>query len=223
MSCNDAQNERSGKDLLLKICEENETVTVDTTDSTVNLVTTGAHGLAVGDMVRIATAELGTSDDLTADQLYFVKTVVSTTAFTISATPEGSAIVFDEDLTNVTMEFFKTIGGIRSGSLAFASEAIDITNYGSNQWRKIKDNAGLKTVSVSGDGVYNNTTNYRAMEASAFANTLVCLAFVDVTVGRVYHGCFKLVSLEAAAEHNGEATFTMAAESSDTITIFQAA
>lgn len=223
MSCNETQNERSGKDLLLKICEENTDVSVATGTSTVNLVTASAHGLAVGDMVRIGSAALGTVNDLTADQLYFVKTVVSTTAFTISTTPGGTAIVFDENLSNVTMEFFKTIGGIRSGSLAFASEAIDITNYGSNQWRAIKDGAGLKTVSVSGDGVYNNTTNFKAMEASAFANTLVCLAFLDVTAGRVYHGCFKLVSLEAAAEHNGEATFTMGAESSGTITIFQAA
>ena len=61
------------------------------------------------------------------------------------------------------------------------------------------------------------------MEASAFANSMVCLAFVDANAGRVYHGCFKIASLESSAEHNGEATFTASFESSGAITIYQAA
>lgn len=222
-TCNTTQNERSGKDLLLKICEDLESVDVaiGTDDDPTKLLAT-AHGLVVGDMVRITSAELGTVDDITADQLYFV---ISKTDddFSISATPDGSAITFTNALTDATFEVFKTIGGLRTGGNSFASEAIDITNYGSNNWRQIKDGAGLKSVSVSGEGVYNNSTNYKAMESSAFANTLVCLAFVDVTQGRVYHGCYKITAIEASAEHNGEATFSMSAESSGEITIYQAA
>lgn len=220
-SCNTTQNERSGKDLLLKICETID-VDVDTTTDSNNLVAT-AHGLEVNDMVRVSATELGTLDDLTADQLYFVKEVVDADTFTISASPGGTAIDFTNDYSAVEFELFKTIGGLRSASNAFASEAIETTNYGSNQWRTLKDGAGIKTVSISGDGVYTSAANFRAMEADAYASNLVCLAFVDVSAGRVYHGCFKIASLEASAEYNGEANYTASFESSGEITIYQAA
>lgn len=223
-SCNTTQNERGGKDLLLKICEEIECdVQIGTDDDPQEILTGTAHGAVVGDMVRINSTELGTNDDVTADQLYFIVSVPSTTAVKISATPGGTAITFDEALTDVDFEFFKTVGGLRSSGVSFASEGIDITNYGSNQWRQMKDGAGIRAVSVSGDGVYTIATNYRAMETDAYANNLVCLAFVDVAAGRVYHGCFKITSLEITGEHGGEATFTMAAESAAAITVYQAA
>ena len=223
-SCNTTQNERSGKDLLLKICEVVECdVQIGTADDAQAILAT-AHGLEAGDMVRISSTELGTNSDLTADQLYFVSaTGLTTNAFKVSATPAGTPITFSSALTDVDFEFFKTVGGLRSDGISFASEAIEITNYGSNQWRQIKDGAGIRAASISGDGVYSNITNYRAMEASMLANELVCLALVDVAAGRVYYGCFKLVSLEISGEYAGEATFSISAESADAVTVYQAA
>lgn len=222
-SCNTTQNERSGKDLLLKICEDIEVDVLIGTDDDPQALLLTAHGLVVGDMVRVETANLGTLSDVTADQLYFVKEVPDANSFKIAATPAGTAIMFTEVWTDITVEVFKTIGGLRTSSFAFASEAIEISNYGSNQWRQVKDGAGFRTVSVSGDGVYTSAVNFRALEADAFANNLVCLGFVDVTAGRVYHGCFKIVSVEASAEFSGEATFTLSAESADETKIYQAA
>lgn len=221
-SCNTTQNERSGKDLLLKICEVDDVSVAIGTDDDAEAILAPAHGLEVGDMVRATAAELGTVDDITADQLYFVVEVPTTGSFKIATAPGGTAITFTHTITDMEVEYFKKIGGLRSSSFSFASEAIDISNHGSGQWRKIKDAAGLRTVSISGDGVYNNTTNFKAMENDVLAGNLVCLAFVDVSTGRVYHGCFKIVSLEVSGEYNGEATFTISAENSDAITIYQA-
>lgn len=221
-SCNTTQNERSGKDLLLKICEDiaDVDVLIGTDDDPQDILKT-AHGLVVGDMVRFEAADLGTLNDVNADQLYFV---VSATAnsFKIAASPGGTPITFTEAWVDIDLEAFKTIGGLRTSSFAFASEAIEISNYGSNQWRQVKDGAGFRTVSVSGDGVYTSAANFRQLELDAFANNLVCLGFVDVTAGRVYHGCFKIVSVEASAEFSGEATFTLSAESADETVIYQA-
>jgi len=222
-SCNTAQNERAGKDLLLKICENKDVSVAITTDDDPQALLLAAHGLVVGDMVRIDATELGTVDDITADQLYFVVDVPSAGSFKIAASPGGTAITFTHAFTNKEFELLRTVGGLRSSSNSFSSEAVEISNYGSNQWRQIKDGAGFRTTSFSGDGVYNNSANYRAMEASAYANENVCLAFVDVSAGRVYHGCFKIVSLEASGEFNGEASFSMSAESADETKIYQAA
>lgn len=223
-SCNTAQNERSGKDLLLKICEDITDVDVLIgTDDDPQAILKTAHGLVVGDMVRFDAVDLGTLDDVNADQLYFVVSVPDANSFKISASPAGTAITFTEAWVDIDLEAFKTVGGLRTSSFAFASEAIEISNYGSNQWRQVKDGAGFRTVSISGDGVYTSAANFRQLELDAFSNTLVCLGFVDVTAGRVYHGCFKIVSVEASAEFSGEATFTLSAESADETKIYQAA
>jgi predicted secreted protein len=221
-SCNTAQNERSGKDLLLKICKEVEIdVAVGTADDPTAILLT-AHGFSVGDLVRFSAVELGTIDDVTADQLYFIKSVTAN-AFKIASTPTGTAIDFDQAITDMTIEVFETVGGLRSSGSAFASEGIDISSHGSNQWRKMKDGAGMRQVSISGSGVYSNIANYRAMEVSAFANLLVCLAFVDVAGGRIKSGCFKITALEETGEYDGEATFSMSAESSGEVTVYQSA
>ncbi len=222
-SCNLTQNERSGKDMLLKICE-NIDVDIDIagTDDDPQAILKTAHGLIVGDMVKFDETELGTIDDVNADQLYFVVAVPDADSFKIATAPGGTAITFTHPATAMEIEVFKTIGGLRTSSMAFASEAVETSNHGSNEWRQVKNGAGFRTVSISGDGVYTAAANYRQMELDAFANKLVCLGFVDVSAGRVYHGCFKIVSLEASGEYNGEATFSMSAESADETILYQA-
>jgi TP901-1 family phage major tail protein len=222
-SCNTTRNEKGGKDLLLKICEElTGSVAVGTLDVPTAVLIT-AHGAVVNDLVRFPAATLGTNADVTAGTLYYVKAVLSSGSFSISLTPGGAAIVFTTAIASGIIEIFKTVGGLRSKSFSFASEGVDVSNHGSNQWREMLDGAGMRTVSISGEGVYTSATNYRALENHAFANEITCLAFVDVVGGRIYFGCFKIVSIEASAEFNGEATYSLSAENAAAITIQQAA
>lgn len=219
-SCNTTSNEKGGKDLLLKLCEEIE-ATVDESVSTTEITATG-HGLEVNDLVRFGVDDIGTLTGVTEGTFYYVKAVPTANTFTISASPGGTAVTLGETFTN-TIEVFKTIGGLRAATVTMNSEGVEKTNYGSNQYREYIDGAGIKSMSVSGDGVYNSKANYRALETAWLANALVCLAFVEVVSGRIYNACFKITSLEASAEYNGEATFSMASESSGTIAIAQAA
>lgn len=219
-SCNTTENEKGGKDLLLKICSETEVGTSETTtDDPTELITDAAHGLAVGDLIRFPAADLGTIDDVTADIFYFVKEIVSTTKFTIAATPGGTAIEFGFGIADLGVEVFKSIGGLRSNGFSFASDAIERTNRGSNQWREIVDEAGIRSVSISGSGVYTHESNWKTMRNAAFAGVLVCLAFIEAQLGEIYSGCFKITAIEGAGEYDGESSFSMSAESSGRINI----
>jgi TP901-1 family phage major tail protein len=219
--CNSTQNEKAGKDLLLKFCNELEIdVAIGTADDPTKVLAT-AHGLVEGDLVKFLTAEIGTSTDVDTDAIYFV---VNPTAnnFQLAEEPGGDPITFLQAKTDMMIDALKDVGGLRTKTFGFASEAVDISHHGTNQWRKIKNGAGLRTFSVSGGGVYTTDEAYKAVEAKALANELVCLAFVEAITGRVYIGCFKITSLELSGEYNGESAYSISAESSGAVDIFQA-
>lgn len=211
--------EKSGKDMLLKIAED---MTVAASGTT---FTKTAHGLVAGDLVKFD-GTLGTT--FTTDRFYFVVdgtvdgtlSALDSSTFKLALVPDGTAV---GDATNgtVSMDVFKTIGGLRTSSFSGTFDDVEVSNHGSNQWKTLKSGAGMRQVSVSGSGVYTNAANYRAMEQSAFQNALVSLAFLDVDGGRVYSASFKINSLEASGEYDGEASFSMSANSSGSVSIAQ--
>jgi TP901-1 family phage major tail protein len=215
-------SERAGKDLLLKFGQSMTIdVAVGTADSPTHILET-AHGLSVGDVVVFDTVP-GSVSEVTANTPYYVKAVPSSGAFTISLAPAGTVITFTDTITALAITVFKTIGGLRTHSMNFGSEAIDGTNYGSSQWKKIIDGAGIRSMSVSGDGVFNDDANFEALQDAALANTNVDLVFVDVSSGVIFLGEFKVTSFELGAAHDAEGTYSMSAESSGAVTATRAA
>lgn len=212
MSCNVTQNELGGKELLLKTCVVD---TVATTSSSTTL-TAVAHGLKVGDLMKFTSVDLLTS--VTVDTLYYVKTVPSADTFTISATRTGAAISMDVTDASVAVELYVAVGGLRSKSMSLSSDGIDITSEDSDEWTTLLDGAGIRSMEISGDGVYNNSAVFQGVVTKFLANQLTCLAFVEYKSGRVYSGCFKITSLEITGSHDGEATYSMSASSSGAIT-----
>lgn len=211
-------SERAGKDLLLKF---GSVKSVASTASSSSLTIT-AHGMSVGDIL-VFTGAVGSNTTIDADTPYYVKSVEDANTVTIAETPSGSAIVLDDTEAAMAAVGYSTIGGLRSHSLSFSADGIDGTNYGSNQWQTFLDGAGIRSMSVSGDGVYTSDTVFRAMEDAALANTLAKLAWVDVSVGVVYLGSFKISSLENGGAHDGEGTYSMSADSSGAVTVTRAA
>lgn len=217
-SCNTTQNEQSGKDFILKICTDaitDATVAVGTADDPTLILKTG-HGLVAGDLVQF-TVIPGTVSEVAVDTVYFVKEV-STTGFKISATYGGTAITFSVAIaTGLSYEPFTTLGGLRSNGISYAAAGVETTNYGSNQWRSFKDGAGIKSATVTGEGVVVNTTNFVYARTKMINASLTCFAFCNVSTGEIEWGCFKITALEKKAENGGEATYTLSAESSGAI------
>jgi predicted secreted protein len=219
LSCNKEASESGGKDLLLKICSEVDVdVAIGTADDPTAILLAD-HNLQVGDLVRVSAEELGTVDDVDSGRFYMVVEVVPKVSFSIAETPKSAKISFTHAITGMEIQIFRGIGGLRTESKAFASDAIENSNRGTNQWRKLVDGAGMRQISVSGDGVYNNEETFDLMEDRAYRNLLTCLAFVEVRTGKIYNGCFKITSVEATSNYDGEATFSMSAVSSGEVEI----
>lgn len=216
-NCNGPQNETGGKSLFIKKC----TAVLGDTTATSNDLEITAHGAKVGDIVKFKT--IGANTVISTALYYFVTAVVDANNIEISATPGGTAIVMDDTEANVEIDLFRSVGGIRSKSLSFSSEGIDITSQDSDEWSTMLDQAGIRSVEFSGDGIYSNEAVAKAVEDDAIANMLACLAIVDVKAGRVYAGCFKITSIELGGSYDGEGTFSLSASSSGPVDFFRAA
>jgi predicted secreted protein len=210
-------SERAGKDLILKIKSTLEIdVLVGTGDVPSNLLAT-AHGKSVGDVVYFDTVP-GTVSEVQVNTPYYIKEVADN-SFKISATVDGAAITFAASITNLNISVYSTVGGLRTSSLSFGSDAIDGTNYGSNQWRKIIEDAGIRRMDVSGDGVFTDDQNFEDLQDSAMDNEHVDLVWIDVKTGMLFKGEFKIPSFELGASYDAEGTFSMSAESSGPVSV----
>lgn len=207
--------EKSGKDMLLKV-RTDKTIAI-----TGDYFTLAGHGFVENDLIKFDQTQgtLGTT------AFYFVNkgtwAALDGTTFAISPLPSGTLTQPDITDATVPIGWWSTVGGLRSSSFSFSAEDIDISNHGSNQYKELKEGAGMRSVSMSGSGVYTNAANYRACETACFGNSLVSLAFLDVDAGRIYSASFKINSIEASGEYDGEASFSISANSSGSVSIAQ--
>lgn len=214
MNCNTDQKEIGGKQLLLKACVE---AILGFTSTSANITLT-AHGLKVGDIVGFKTVDTLTVVEL--GKFYYVKQIVDADTFTISKTPSSAALVANASEADIQAVLFKPVGGIRSKSVDESYEGIDITNEDSDEWKTLLDQAGIRSIAISGDGVYTNSEMFKTVQDNARLNKLQCLMIVDFKTLRLIEGCFKVTAIGRSGGHDGEASFSITAESSGTPTFF---
>ncbi len=120
-------------------------------------------------------------------------------------------------------EAFTTLAGIRSKNLRIGTETVDITNDDSpNQWRELLGGAGIKTMSASGSGVFQDATVDATLRTDMFARTKRNFELVVPDFG-TFKGPFIINQIEYAGEHNGEINYTIGLESAGEITFTAAA
>ena len=122
-----------------------------------------------------------------------------------------------------------TIGGLRSSSITLNDESVDITNKDSLGTRTLLAGAGVNSLSISGSGVFTDSTAevavrtaFAAQQNTTDGSTPQTAAFetYDFVIPDLgtYQGSFQITSLEYAGEYNGEATYSMSFESAGYIT-----
>ena len=114
---------------------------------------------------------------------------------------------------------WETIAGLRSASMSLAVEGVDITHHGSNEWREFLGGAGVRSLSVSGSGVFRDDDSMDVLRSGFINRTLITCRLNDTDAGIIYSGTFLVTSLEFAGEYSAEKTFTCSLESSGEITV----
>jgi TP901-1 family phage major tail protein len=115
-------------------------------------------------------------------------------------------------------EGFATVAGLRTTQMSIATEQVVITNKGSGGWRELLSGGGVRTVSISGAGVFTGSAAELALKSRALSGVLDRFE-VSFEGGERLRGSFQVTRLDYSGDFNGERNYTLALESSGAVEI----
>ena len=108
---------------------------------------------------------------------------------------------------------FVTVAGLRSRTLAFNAESVDVTHSESaGQWRELLAGTGVKNARLSGAGIFKDQASDEFVRSTFFNGDLREWQVIIPDFGTV-QGPFQITSLEFTGQHDGEVAFDLALES----------
>lgn len=110
-------------------------------------------------------------------------------------------------------EIFRTVAGLRTTQLQISAQPVVVTNKDSAGWRELLGGAGIRTVSISGAGVFTGSEAEMQLKARALAGQLDRFE-VSFEGGERLRGRFLVSRLDYAGDFNGERSYTLSLESS---------
>ncbi len=115
-------------------------------------------------------------------------------------------------------EGFVTVAGLRSKTLAFNAQTVDITHAESaGRWRELIAGAGVKRASVSGAGIFKDAASDALVHQNFFDGLVPDCQIVIPDFGTV-EGPFQIAALEFSGAHDGEVAFEISLESAGELT-----
>lgn len=108
---------------------------------------------------------------------------------------------------------FATVAGLRSRSIAFNTETVDVTHTESaGRWRELLAGAGAKHAKVSGAGIFKDAASDTLVRQYVFDGTIRDWQVIIPDFGTV-EGPFQIAAFELTGRHDGEVAFEINLES----------
>lgn len=104
---------------------------------------------------------------------------------------------------------FVTVAGLRARTISLNARTVDATDADSaGRWRELLAGAGVKSASVSGQGVFRDAASDALIREAFFAQEARTWRLIVPDFGQI-EGPFLIAALEYAGEHEGEASFAL--------------
>lgn len=132
------------------------------------------------------------------------------------AAQKGKDLLLKVDSTGAGA--FTTVAGLRSRTIAFNAETIDVTHAESaGQWRELLQGAGVKSARLTGAGIFKDAESDATVRAYVFNGMIRVWQVVIPDFGTV-EGSFQITSFELTGRHDGEVAFELSLESAGELT-----
>lgn len=113
---------------------------------------------------------------------------------------------------------FVTVAGLRTKTLAFNAQTVDVTHAESaGRWRELLAGAGVRRANVSGAGIFKDAASDELVRAAFFDGISKDCQIAIPDFGTI-EGAFQISALEFSGSHDGEVTFEISLESAGELT-----
>ena len=114
------------------------------------------------------------------------------------------------------------IGGLRDANITINQSTVDTTSKSSAGIRQLLDAPVLRSISISGSGVFLNDASIKAIRDAAMAGDQKGFRITTAgtaTAGVTYTGQFAITSFEESGAYDGEQQYSVSLESTGTVTV----
>lgn len=112
---------------------------------------------------------------------------------------------------------WNTVGGLKATGVLLGSVVVDTTSVRSGGWREILNDCGNQTVTITGSGVFKNTTADFYIRSAFFNPNLQPLRAIQDD-GHYFNGNFKVSKIQYQGAYNDALLYDYTLESSGVIT-----
>jgi len=110
---------------------------------------------------------------------------------------------------------FVTVAGLRTKSIKLNSQTVDVTDQGSGGWAELLPEAGIRSVSVTGSGVFRDAASDARIRTAFFAQEVVNAQMILPGFGTI-EAPVLVTGLTYGGTFKGEATFELTLNSAGT-------
>lgn len=112
---------------------------------------------------------------------------------------------------------FTTLAGLRATRVSFNAETIDVTTLESQGgWRELLAGAGVKSVAITGSGVFRDAETDERARQLFFDGEAPDFQVVIPDFG-IVEGPFQVTAIEYGGSYNGEATYELSMASAGSL------
>jgi len=112
---------------------------------------------------------------------------------------------------------YLTMAGLRARTISLNAKTVDATNADSiGEWRELLPGAGVKSISVSGSGVFTDDAADEAVRSAFFAQEARNWQVIIPAFGTL-QGAMQIAALEYSGEFDGEAVYSLTLASAGVI------
>ena len=111
---------------------------------------------------------------------------------------------------------YQTVAGLRTTQMSVTGDSVVITSKESGGWREMLSGAGVRSVSLSGSGVFTGSVAETRIKANALSGAVDDYQ-VSFESGETITGRFLITRLDYAGDYNGERNYTLNLESSGAV------
>lgn len=111
---------------------------------------------------------------------------------------------------------FITLGGLKTTKISLNNNLIDSTHKLSGAWREILPQSGIKSISISGNGIFTGSDSEKKLREIAFHNKIEKF-LIQFGNGEKIIGNFMITSYDRIGNYNDEENYHVTLESSGKI------